>query len=313
MDNGSEDQSVKMVRSDFPDVKIIESKKNLGYAGGCNLGAAAAASPYLLFLNNDTVQHPDWLSPLVETMETDPDISSVQPRIRNYNQQEYFDYAGAAGGKMDILVFPFARGRIFDTVEKDEGQYDDRREIFWASGTAFITRREVFEEIGGFDESMFAHMEEIDYHWRCRLAGYRVLVEPESIVLHHGATTLPPSSPFKTYLNHRNSLLLLLTNYNPINSVFLLIPRMLLQVISLIKDLVEFKFDHAGAQIKAIFWLMVNPSVILSRRRKTRQIRQVEDHEIMLSMFSGSIVWEYYIRKRRTYTQLSASIRRKHR
>ena len=166
VDNASTDNSVASVRSNYPNVKLIENDKNYGYAGGCNIGAEAASGDFLIFLNNDTVQEKDWISNLIKTINSDDKIAAVQPKILNYYDRNVFDYAGGSGGHMDIYCFPFARGRIFSFQENDEGQYNNKEKCFWSSGTCFMVRRELFQKAGGFDDSFFAHMEEIDLCWR---------------------------------------------------------------------------------------------------------------------------------------------------
>ena len=208
VDNNSPDDSIQFIKSNFTEVKLIRSEFNRGFAGGCNFGVQHAKGEYLLILNNDTIHEPDWIDHLVNMLESNSKVSSVQPKIKNYDNRDYFDYAGACGGFMDKYCFPFARGRIFSTVEKDEGQYDESIQIFWASGTAFLTRKNVFDKVGGFDEILFAHMEEIDYHWKSQMLGNEIWVEPASVIYHKGAVTLPVSSPKKTYLNYRKSSLI---------------------------------------------------------------------------------------------------------
>ncbi len=293
-----------MVKQEFPGVRIVSSLENRGYAGGCNLGSKQASAPCLLFLNNDTTQQSGWLDKLLLRLESNDKIASVQPKILNYFNQDTFDYSGGSGGCLDMLVFPFARGRIFNTVEKDLGQYDDCSEIFWASGTAFLTRKSIFAELGGFDETLFAHMEEIDYHWKCHLAGYRVDVEPASVIYHRGAVTLPPSSPLKTYLNHRNSLLLLLTNYEPLNSFFLFFPRLLLEIVSFFKELIALRPQHAHAHIRGLFWLLTHPGIISRRRKSIRRLRTITDEKLMHKMYRGSIVLQYYLMGKRKFSSL---------
>ncbi len=304
VDNGSSDNSIVMVKTNFPNVRVIQSEHNRGYAGGCNLGAEHARGKYLVMLNNDTDQDPHWLEYLVEFMEKNSLISSVQPKILNHSHRRTFDYAGGCGGLMDIFCFPFSRGRIFDKLEKDTGQYDDRMEIFWASGTAFITRAEIFRKMGGFDEKMFAHMEEIDYHWKCRLAGFSVWVDPRSVVWHQGGATLKYGSPKKTYLNHRNSLILLLTNYQLINSLFLFIPRLLMELVSMAKEITGRRFHHAWSHIRALFWLPGHIPYLRRRRKQVRALRKRSDYEIMKFMYRRSIVWDYFAGKKTTWTEL---------
>ena len=298
VDNNSPDNSVIIVKNKFPHVNILQSKNNQGFAGGCNFGAQHSAGEYILILNNDTVHKYDWIKHLVQRMESDKKISSVQPKIKNYNKRDYFDYAGGSGGFMDKYCSPFARGRVFNTMEKDEGQYDDPCKIFWASGTAFLTRRNIFERIGGFDETLFAHMEEIDYHWKCQLLGYEVWVEPKSVIYHHGAITLPISSPKKTYLNYRNSLILLLTNYPIPISFKLFFPRFFMEILSLIKEILFFRWNHAFAIVKAWFYTFFHPGLLYRRR-----LSLVKTHKIN-NIYSKSIVIGYYLLGKKTFAKL---------
>jgi GT2 family glycosyltransferase len=307
VDNGSTDDSINAVKKKFSTVEIITSDTNRGYAGGCNFGAESANGEYLLFLNNDTIHQKDWLEPLIQKLDDDVSISSVQPKILNYHEQKNFDYAGASGGYMDIFTYPFSRGRVFDTIEEDSGQYDDSVEIFWASGTAFITRKLVFEIVGGFDETLFAHMEEIDYHWRCHLMGYSVWVEPKSVIHHMGGATLAYGSPEKTYLNHRNSILLMLTNYSFFVSIYLFVPRLVMEVLSLLKYAFSSKLNHAWAQLRALWWILVHPHIIGPRRWKTWKLRKVKDSEILKKLHPQSIVWQYFAQQLKTYDQLKGA------
>ena len=273
VDNGSTDNSVQQIKSNFPDVKTIESPVNRGYAGGCNLGVDHAQGEFIVFLNNDTTHEPGWLKNLSDRLDSNHNISSVQPKIRNYHNKIKFDYAGGAGGYMDMFCFPFVRGRVFDTLEVDHKQYDDERPIFWASGTAFMTRKDVFQKIGGFDETLFAHMEEIDYHWKCHLKGYSVWVVPQAIIYHKGGATLSYQSPEKTYLNHRNSLILLITNYSFFVSIYLLLPRMVLESAACLKYILSGEIRHAIAQIRAWAWILFHPHVMCRRRWQTFKLR----------------------------------------
>ena len=292
VDNGSTDKSVSLIELNYSNVKIIKSQTNRGYAGGCNLGAENAVGKYLIFLNNDTFQKCNWIEPLVEMMERDESISSIQPKILNAKQKDYFDYAGGSGGFLDKYGFPFARGRIFDTVEKDNGQYDDACEIFWASGTAFITQKIIFQKIGGFDETLFAHFEEIDYHWKCKLAGFKVWVQPDSVVYHIGGATLSYQSPQKTYLNHRNSFVLMLTNTSRIELIKYIIPRIAFEKISFFKDFFTGKFAHAFAQFRAGLWIILNTKFVLKKRKFVQSINPAFNST---NFYSKSIVIKYFL------------------
>ena len=255
IDNNSYDDSFQKIKNNYKNLILKKSSKNLGYTGGCNLGASFATGDYLLFLNNDTVQDPHFLNYMVDSLDKDEKIASVQSKIKNFKNKDLFDYAGACGGYIDYLVFPFCRGRIFNTVEKDIMQYEESRDVFWTSGTAFLTRKSVFINMGGFDEKLFAHMEEIDYCWKCNLANYKCIVNPKSVVYHEGAKTLGYDSPYKTYLNHRNSMILLLSNYQFINVIKIFPLRIILEIISSIKDLFSLKIMHFFSHYLAIISL----------------------------------------------------------
>ena len=304
VDNGSTDNSIEIAKEKFSDVNFIYSSKNRGYAGGCNYGVKFTKGEYLLFLNNDTIHEFNWIEPLIEKLEKNQNISSVQPKILNYDNRDKFDYAGGSGGELDFLVYPFSKGRIFDSIEFDCGQYDKSTEIFWASGTGFITRKSIFNLIGGFDEVLFAHMEEIDYHWRSHLMGFSVYVEPKSIIYHMGGRTLAYNSPEKTYLNHRNSLLLMLTNFSIPLSTFLIFPRLLLEFTSIFRYILMGRLKHSFAQLRAILWILFNLHVLVIRRFKTWQLRTISDKQVLKKMYSKSIVWQYFVRNLKTYSNL---------
>ena len=298
LDNNSPDNSHEFIKINFPKVKLLQSKYNRGFAGGCNMGIQYAKGKYILILNNDTTHEPKWIDYLVEFMESNPFVSSVQPKIKNYYKKNYFDYAGACGGYIDKYCFPFARGRIFNTVEKDNGQYDKKNKIFWASGTAFLTRKTIFKKMGGFDEVLFAHMEEIDYHWKCQSIGYEVWVEPKSIVYHKGATTLPTSSPKKTYLNYRNSLILLLSNYSIAISLKLFFPRIIFEFISLIKEILSFKWLHAIAIICSWFWIVSHIGILIRKRNFFNSLGSKKK----INIYQQSIVMEYFFYRNKYYS-----------
>ena len=300
IDNASLDDSVQFIKSNFPEVNLIQSEYNRGFAGGCNFGAQHAKGNYLLILNNDTIHESDWIDHLVNMMESNSNISAVQPKIKNFDNRDYFDYAGACGGFIDKYCFPFARGRIFNTIEKDEGQYDDPCKIFWASGTAFLTRKNIFDQLGGFDETFFAHMEEIDYHWKSQMLGNEIWVEPASVIFHKGAMTLPVSSPQKTYLNYRNSMILLLTNYPIGTSFYLFLPRFFMECISLTKEILTFKWGHAFSIIKSWIWIMGHLRLLMKRRSFLANNNIITPEFI----FKKSIVRKYFIGGKRKYTQI---------
>ncbi|MFR9503165.1 MAG: glycosyltransferase family 2 protein [Rikenellaceae bacterium] len=209
VDNGSSDHSVHMLQSDFKSVKVVELNQNYGFAGGYNIALSSLEYDFVVLLNSDVEVSEGWSEPLFDALRADHSLAAVAPKLLSYEDKSYFEYAGASGGYIDYLGYPFCRGRILQNIERDLGQYDDRRDVFWVSGAAFACRLSTFKEVGGFDEDFFAHMEEIDLCWRFALAGYRVEVIPQSVVYHLGGGTLNSSSPRKTYLNHRNNLAML--------------------------------------------------------------------------------------------------------
>ena len=300
VDNDSPDDSAQYIKTNFPEINLIQSEYNRGFSGGCNFGVQHAQGEYLLILNNDTIHEPDWIDHLVDRIESNSSISSVQPKIKNDKERDHFDYAGACGGFMDKYCFPFTRGRIFYTIEKDTGQYDGACKIFWASGTAFLTRKNIYNQLSGFDDALFAHMEEIDYHWKCQLMGHEVWVEPLSIVYHKGAVTLPVSSPKKTFLNYRNSLILLLTNYPASISFRLFFPRFFLECVSLVKEILTFKWGHAFSIIKSWVWIMGHLGVLKKRRASLKGNNIV----IPKLIYQQSIVKKYFIDRKKVHSSL---------
>ncbi|MBN2281388.1 MAG: glycosyltransferase [Candidatus Marinimicrobia bacterium] len=305
VDNGSSDDSVDMVRHLFPDVVVLQQEKNLGFAGGCNVGIKAAANEYVLILNNDTTHEKNWIEYLLETLESDQKIAAVQPKLISYQNPGNFDYSGANGGEMDIFGFPFARGRFFHHIEKDEKQYDHLdREIIWASGTAFLARRSLLLEAGLFDATFFAHMEEIDLDWRLRLMGYTLAVDPRARIFHRSGYTLGAESPFKKYLNHRNSLYMLIANYRWTTLLYILPARILLDWMAAIESLVTFDFGRFRAVFKAHFWLLFHLPMIKEKRKKTSGLRKVSDRAIMHKFYKKPIALVSFILKKNKYADL---------
>ncbi len=228
-DNGSTDESLSFVETQFPMVEIVRLSQNYGFAEGYNRTLAQVADcEFVVLLNSDIETPKGWLEPLISCLENNSNVGAVAPKLRSWCERDSFEYAGASGGFIDVLGYPFCRGRIMSTVEKDNGQYDDARNVFWASGAAFACRLDVFRQMGGFDGDFFAHQEEIDLCWRMWKAGYEVRVEPQSVVYHLGGGTLPNNSPRKIYLNHRNNLSMLYKNLEPSKRWWVLPIRLLL-------------------------------------------------------------------------------------
>jgi len=250
-DNASTDASVSFVQANFPSVQIIQNKSNHGFAGGYNEALKKVTADIFVLVNSDVEVTPNWLEPMISTFENEPKTAILQPKILDFKNKAYFEYAGAAGGYIDKYGFPFCRGRIFDTIEKDLGQYDDVAEIFWASGACFFIRSEVYTTLEGFDASFFAHQEEIDLCWRAINKGYTIKYNPKSVVYHVGGATLQQGNPKKTELNFRNSLFMLTKNLPKKVLYSRLFIRMLLDGIAGLQFLVKGKPKHFFAVLKA--------------------------------------------------------------
>ncbi|MDB9722473.1 glycosyltransferase family 2 protein [Candidatus Marinimicrobia bacterium] len=296
VDNASTDGSPDLISLNFPQVKLLENSQNYGYAGGCNRGAEIADGDYIVFLNNDTIQDSKWISPLVDFLNLNPKVAAVQPKILNFYDREKFDYAGAAGGWLDILGFPFARGRVFNDQEKDKGQYNKIRPVFWTSGTAFMIRKFDFESAGRFDESFFAHQEEIDLCWRLHLMDKETWAIPSSVVFHKNGATLPMFSRKKQYLNHRNSLQMILSNYSLPLTLYIFPIRFTLELVALVYSFIRMDLNHAIGIIQSLLWIVSHPFSILKRRKQIKQIRIVKDKKVLPWLYWGSVVFDYYIR-----------------
>lgn len=298
-DNGSTDGSRELLRKDFPQVKLLEFDENLGFAGGYNRALRETGYRYTLLLNSDVETPAGWLTPLHDFMEAHPDAAACQPKILSYKQKEKFEYAGAAGGFIDRNGYPYCRGRIFDTVEDDNGQYDTPVEVFWATGAALMVRTDLYEKAGGLDERFFAHMEEIDLCWRLLLMGHTLWCVPASHVYHLGGGSLPAANPRKTYLNFRNNLLLLHKNLPAANLRGALLRRRLLDTVAWAKFILTLDLPNASAILRAHrdFRRMrreytTHPPVNLLARSADRRTRRPD---ILLS---------YFIKRKRLYSQL---------
>jgi GT2 family glycosyltransferase len=272
-DNASTDDSVDFVKSNFPSVKIIINASNGGYAKGYNDALKQIDAEYFVLINSDIEVTDGWLSPIIDLMDSDKKIAACQPKILDYIKRNTFEYAGASGGFIDNLGYPFCRGRIFDDIEQDNGQYNDAIEVFWATGACLFVRAAKFNELGGLDEDFFAHQEEIDLCWRFKNKSYKVMVMPKSVVYHVGGGTLNAGSPFKTHLNFRNNLFMLFKNL-PTSSLFTTIPaRLLLDGVAALTFLNKEKgFEHVLAIAKAhfIFYFEI-PKLIAKRQKISRK------------------------------------------
>ena len=303
-DNASSDGSQAWIKENHPDIILLENDKNYGYAGGCNYGSDIAKGEFLLFLNNDTIQNPNWLQPLVDRMKSDESIAALQPKILNYYSRNIFDYAGGSGGHLDLFCFPFARGRIFLEQEKDTGQYDDAQKCFWASGTAMLVRKKTFFAAGKFDETFFAHMEEIDLCWRFQAMGFQVWSEPKSVIYHKNAVSLPMHTHRKYYLNHRNSLLMLFGNYSIPVAFYVGFIRIMLEFVALGYAFVKMDWNHVTGILRSLGWILIHPITILKKRSRFNQIRKLGDSEIMEGMTKTAVVLAHYLGGKKTYLEM---------
>ncbi|MCF6242878.1 MAG: glycosyltransferase family 2 protein [Bacteroidales bacterium] len=250
-DNASSDDSVQYLRDNYPQIKLILLDENYGFAGGYNKALQQINAEYYILLNSDVEVTSNWIFPIIEKLDQDKSIAAAMPKIKSFNKKTYFEYAGAAGGFIDKYGYPFCRGRILDTIEKDAGQYDDEREIFWASGACMFVRSSVFHEHDGFDADFFAHMEEIDLCWRMKNSGYKIMYYSDVEVYHVGGGALPNNSPFKLYLNFRNNLFMLYKNL-PKGKLFqTLFLRMILDGASALVYLLQFSFSSFSAVFRA--------------------------------------------------------------
>ena len=296
-DNGSTDDSVYFLRANYPQVRLILFDKNYGFAGGYNKALEQVEADYYVLLNSDVECTPRWIEPVVEMMEAQADIAVAQPKLMMYDQKDTFEYAGGAGGFIDSYGYPFCRGRLFNTLEKDHGQYDDTCDIFWATGAAMFVRSSVWRQLGGLDGDFFAHMEEIDFCWRVHNAGYRVAYCPQSTLYHVGGGTLPKSNPFKTQLNFRNNLSMLYKNLPANRRWWVLTTRMWLDRVAAVKFLLE---GHRGE------YLAVRKAhreyrawkADLQRKREAIKPKQVP------CVYQGNLLVEYYLLRRSTFSAL---------
>ncbi len=284
-DNASTDDSVSYLEAFFPTVKIIRNESNLGFAEGYNEALKHVDSDIFALVNSDIEVTKNWLKPIIETFENEPKTAVIQPKILDFKRKEYFEYAGAAGGFLDKYGYPYCRGRIFETLEKDNGQYDDNREIFWASGACFFIRSSVYKELKGFDADFFAHQEEIDLCWRAFNKGHQIKYNSQSVVYHVGGATLQQGNPMKTFLNFRNSLLMLLKNLPKKQLISVIFCRLLLDGVAGIQFLLQGKFKHLLAILKAHFSFYSLVTVNYKKRSRFQSEKYYKTKSIVFQYF----------------------------
>ena len=298
-DNASTDDSIHFLQQNYPQIKIISLDKNYGFARGYNEALKQVKSDYYVLLNSDVEVSQNWIEPIIELMEKNKSVAACQPKILSYNDKSLFEYAGACGGWIDYLGYPFARGRVFDFLEKDDHQYDNEEAIFWASGAALFVRADIFHQVNGFDNYFFAHMEEIDFCWRLQLAGYNVHACPKSVVYHVGGGTLPKGNSRKVFLNFRNNLIMLAKNF-PLNQSLWKIPfRFILDILSAFKFLLSGNGSDFIAVIKAelafIKWFFL--------KRKCSVFPKDKDGKLN-GWLNKSVVWKYFVSGKKTFAQI---------
>jgi GT2 family glycosyltransferase len=295
-DNASTDDSIDFLKKNYPHLRIILNSENGGFAKGYNDALSKVEADYYILLNSDIETPASWIEPVIELMEGDEMIAVAQPKILMYDNKELFEYAGASGGYIDMFGYPFCRGRIFDSLEKDAGQYQSAQEVFWATGACLFIRASLFHQLGGFYEPLFAHMEEIDLCWRLKNIGYKIYVCPESHVYHVGGGTLPKSSPFKTYLNYRNGLIIMQRNLTFSQKIYIMPIRWVLDVISQFKLLFEGKTGEFKAIFKAHSHYLLG--ILKWARNKGKKNKSNK-----AGIYHGSIVWAYFGKGKKFFNQ----------
>ena len=307
-DNGSTDDSMAFMEKEFPSIRTLKLDKNHGFSGGYNRALEQVNSRYYLLLNSDIEVTEGWLDPLLKVMEAYPKVAACTPKLLDFQKNTHFEYAGAAGGFIDRYGYPFCRGRIFDAMEEDLGQYDLSTEIFWGTGACLMVRSDLWKEVGGLDEQFFAHMEEIDLCWRLKSLGHTILSVPSSRVYHVGGGTLERGNPMKTFLNFRNNLLLLYKNLPSKQRRRTLFIRMIFDGISALRFLLQGSFKDFWAVLRAhrAFYGMKNSY------KGTRKLNNKAKNNVIVSgIYPGSIVADFFLRGKLRFDQLDQEFREK--
>ena len=297
-DNASTDDSIDWLKKNYSDIKIISLAANYGFARGYNEALKQVAADYYVLLNSDVEVTSHWIEPVIALMQSDHKIAACQPKLLAYHNKSLFEYAGAAGGWMDTLGYPFSMGRVFDVCEEDRGQYNKPCEIFWASGAAMFVKADVYHEMNGLDGYFFAHQEEIDLCWRMQLAGYFIMSCPQSIVYHVGGGTLPLGER-KVFLNFRNNLIMVYKNWPLAEKVWKLPARFALDMVSALKNLAAGN----DAFVKGVFkaWLAFIKWIFSS---KEENVFAKERAGVLRGLYKGSVVWQYFIKQKKTFIEI---------
>ena len=296
-DNASTDNSIAYLQSLGDAVKIIQLDQNYGFTGGYNKALKQIQAEYFVLLNSDVQVTDGWIKPIIDLLDSRKDVGICQPKIKAFHHPTEFEYAGASGGYIDWMGYPFCRGRLFNSLEEDKGQYDDLQEVFWATGACMFIRSELYNELGGLDENFFAHMEEIDLCWRAQLLGKKVMVVPQAEVYHVGGGTLPKNNPRKTFYNFRNNLMMLYKNLPSSKLLGVIVIRLLLDGVAGIKFMVQGDFKDTIAVIKAHFAFY--GSLLTGKLKRTQS-----NLNSPATIYPKSILWAYFIKGIRNYNQL---------
>lgn len=294
-DNASTDDSVQYLKAHFPGIKLIQIPENLGYAGGYNYALKQIKADFYILLNSDVETTPNWIDPVISLMQQNEKIVACQPKIKSYHNKDLFEYAGAAGGFIDHLGYPFCRGRIFSHLEKDQGQYDDNTAVFWATGACLFVKSNAFHELGGLDDKFFAHMEEIDFCWRAKNAGYDIHYCGKSTVYHVGGGTLKAESSFKTYLNFRNNWLLLYKNLNKEEFKSIRQRRKRLDILAAIQFIAKGKKTNANAILKGH-----SDFKEMKKQYAHNQTQGLEHNEV----YKESIIKSFFVKGKKRFSEL---------
>ena len=296
VDDGPDAPSIRRARKEFPQIEVLRNERNLGFSASCNRGLEAVRTPYTVLLNDDTRVTANWLEPLVEAAERNPAVAACQPKLLSAGRPDHLDDAGAAGGYIDRLGFPFCRGRLVFHQERDRGQYDRQVPLFWACGSAMFLRLEAVRRIGFLDPEYYMHMEEIDLCWRLHLAGYRVMAVPASVVYHHSARSLPVASYRRTYLKHRNNLIMVYKNLSPASVLRVLPLRCCLEVAAGLGYLLRGEWRQVAAPPAALLWCLTHPFSLRRRRRQSQSLRALSATCVDDGVYQGSILYQYFVR-----------------
>jgi GT2 family glycosyltransferase len=298
-DNASQDDSVAFIRQHYPSVELIRHHQNLGFCEGYNQALRQIEAEYYVLLNSDVEVTPDWTRPILALLAAQPQVAACQPKIKCYQHRRHFEYAGAGGGFIDHLGYPFCRGRLFETLEEDQGQYDDTVPVFWATGACMFLRASAFHQAGGLEPAFFAHMEEIDLCWRLQLLGYQVMYCGQSEIYHVGGGTLPKSNARKTFLNFRNGFAMLYKNIAPAQFYKVIPLRLLLDWVAAFKFMTDGDLKSAAAVFKAHWDCWRHRQYWRAQRR-----RQPAYQPPLKGMYAGSVVWDYFIKGKKHYREL---------